>query len=215
MKTKLLVLSMLSMAVFLLTRCSTGRPARINLFNGKDFQGWTFFLADSMESADQVWSVENGVVHCKGVPNGYMRTTDSFSEYKLHVEWRWADKPTNSGVLLHCQGPDQVWPNCLECQLMAGNAGDFVFIGPNQLTVKDSTWSIEEGFAVIPKNHESNEKPAGEWNSYDIVVSAEKIQCSVNGVLQNSGTRPSLSSGFIGLQSEGSPIEFRNIWIEK
>ncbi|MHC4062585.1 MAG: family 16 glycoside hydrolase, partial [Planctomycetota bacterium] len=36
----------------------------------------------------------------------------------------------------------------------------------------------------------------------------------VNGVLQNEGTKATDTSGKICLQSEGSPIEFRNIYIE-
>ena len=39
------------------------------------------------------------------------------------------------------------------------------------------------------------------------------IRCYVNGVLQNEGTGATLKSGWICLQSEGSPIEFRNIYI--
>jgi hypothetical protein len=36
----------------------------------------------------------------------------------------------------------------------------------------------------------------------------------VNGVLQNVATGCSVSSGKICLQSEGTPIEYRNIYIE-
>jgi len=36
----------------------------------------------------------------------------------------------------------------------------------------------------------------------------------VNGVLQNEGTDASVTSGWICLQSEGSPIEFRNIYLQ-
>lgn len=204
----------------LIIGCSTTKEAeRTELFNGKDFTGWTFTLADDTVSPKDVWSVKDGVVHCKGVPNGYMITDKTYSNYKLHVEWRWAEKPTNSGVLLHCQEGDaigtSVWPNCFECQLMAGKAGDFVFIGPNTATVSDSTYTIEDGFAVIPKQHDSNEKEAGEWNTYDITVKGNSITATVNGLLQNSGTGVALTTGRIALQSEGSPIEFRNIWIEK
>jgi len=113
--------------------------------------------------------------------------------------------------LLHCQSPDRVWPNCIECQLWSGNAGDLVLIGPGRITVDDSVYVNNEQFLIIKKNLDSNEKPAGEWNAYDIEVRGDAISCSVNGVLQNSGTAAALSSGHIGLQSEGSPIEFRNI----
>ena len=40
------------------------------------------------------------------------------------------------------------------------------------------------------------------------------LKLTVNGVLQNEGTDATPSSGPICLQSEGSPIEFRNIYLE-
>jgi len=36
----------------------------------------------------------------------------------------------------------------------------------------------------------------------------------VNGVLQNKGTKATDTSGWICLQSEGSQIEFRNIYVK-
>jgi hypothetical protein len=49
-----------------------------------------------------------------------MRTEKSYSDYKLHVEWRWPGEATNSGVFVHGQEPDAIWLKCIECQLMAG-----------------------------------------------------------------------------------------------
>jgi hypothetical protein len=186
---------------------------KIVLFNGKDFTGWTLFIPGDSVDVKSVWSVHDGVVLCQGVPTGYMRTNDSFSNYKLHLEWRWVDKATNSGVMINCQPPDQVWPNCLECQLMADNAGDFVLIGPGKITVDDSTYVNSGRFLIIEKKHESNEKPVTEWNTYDIEVRGATVICYVNGLMQNSGSNTALTSGAIGLQSEGSPIEFRNIYL--
>jgi len=186
---------------------------KAELFNGVDFDGWTLFIPGDSVDVNQVWSVKEGVICCTGMPNGYMRTNESFSNYELHLEWRWAGEPTNSGVLLHCQGEDRVWPNCIECQLKAGDAGDFVLIGPGAISVDGERTLNDDGFAVIGKKEQSSEKPAGQWNHYDIVCRAGSISCSVNGVLQNSGTDASNTSGPIALQSEGSAIEFRNIMI--
>ena len=194
-----------------LTKCTSQKTA---LWNGKDFTGWKLFVADDTVDVNQVWSVKEGVIHCKGVPYGYMRTEKSYSSYQLTLEWRWVEKPSNSGVLLHAQEPDQVWPNCIECQLKSGNAGDFVLIGPATITVDGEKHANTERFLVIAKKQESNEKPIGEWNSYRIICDEDEITCYVNGVLQNKGNQASLSSGNICLQSEGAPIEFRNIYLE-
>src|SRR5512143_465453 len=102
------------------------RVENIQLFNGKDLSNWAFHLKDHSVDPKTVFSVQNGVIHIKGNPFGYMRTMDTYSDYRLHVEWRWPAEPTNSGVFVNAQLPDSIWLRCIECQLKAGNAGDFV-----------------------------------------------------------------------------------------
>ena len=189
--------------------------AKTMLFNGKDLAGWKLFVPDENVDVDEIWSVTNGVVYCKGVPNGYMRTKATYSDYRLHLEWRWPEEPTNSGVLLHASGPDQVWPLTIECQLRAGSAGDFVLINGPGITIDGvDKQDKDKQFVSVKKKEASSEKPAGQWNQYDIFCKGDTIACHVNGVLQNEGTAATITSGWICLQSEGSPIEFRNIYVE-
>ncbi len=193
----------------------TGCAQKTMLFNGKDFTGWKLYVDDKNANAEDVWSVKDGVVQCVGKPNGYMRTLTAYSNYKLHLEWRWPEKPTNSGVLLHASGEDKVWPRCVEAQLKAGNAGDFVLIGHTGITVGGKAYQDdEEMYVSIKKKYASNEKPPGKWNSYDIYCEGDSILVCVNGLLQNVGRKATDTKGWICLQSEGSPIEFRNIYIE-
>jgi hypothetical protein len=210
MKSKLFLFFMAPL--FLITAFSSCKKNSEDLWNGKDFSGWHFVLQDSSITPAENWQVKDGVIHCEGKTNGYMRTEKMYENYELTVEWRWAGEPGNSGVLINMQGPDKVWPNCLECQLWAGNAGDFVLIGQGSITVQDSVWmNQDKPYVIIPKMRESSEKPAGEWNRYRILNYNNEVTCYVNDVLQNSGTNPSLKKGYICLQSEGAPIEFRNI----
>ena len=65
----------------------------------------------------------------------------------------------------------------------------------------------------IKKPGDSSENPTGEWNVYEITCQGDNIELIVNGVLQNTGSNANPSSGQIALQSEGGPIEFRNIYI--
>jgi len=136
-----------------------------------------------------------------------LRTKDVYKDYELHVEWRWPGEPGNSGVFLYMQQPDAIWPGLIECQLMTGKAGDFVFLGGT-----DANERGDESI-VSPKFEESSEKTAGEWNNYDIIARNDSIIVYVNGTLQNTATGPSVSEGHIGLQSEGAPIQFRNVYI--
>jgi hypothetical protein len=68
---------------------------------------------------------------------------------------------------------------------------------------------------VVKKMSSSSEKPAGEWNTMEVVCKANTIEVYVNGKLQNRGTGLSLSKGSICLQSEGKDIEFRNVYLTK
>lgn len=205
----------LSLAICLFA-CKTNN--QIELFNGDNLDNWEIFVSSPETEAEDLFWVEDGIINTTGKPHGYIRTKEIYSNYKLHVEWRWTDEPTNSGVLLHVQGKEMIWPLAIECQLKAGNAGDVVLIGKGSgITIEDSTYQIsseENRYAVIPKSEEVSEKPAGEWNSYDITSEDGKLEIRVNGVLQNTGSAMTLTQGNILLQSEGSPMQFRNVYLE-
>lgn len=193
---------------------------KIVLWNGKDFIGWKLFIPDKKVDVNKVWSVKDRVIRCKGRPNGYMRTEADYADYLLHVEWRWLGKGGNSGVLLHMNGPDNVWPKSIECQLKSDNAGDFWLIGVGRKylsgveTNEHAAKTVRVKGRRVVKLKDSSEKPLGEWNTYEIICKDNWIVVLVNGVLQNVATGASLTSGRICLQSEGAPIEFRNIYIE-
>ncbi len=187
-----------------------------SLFNGKDLKGWTIFVSDPKISPDQFFYVKDGVIETVGVPTGYLRTKKVYSNYLLHVEWRYTEKPTNSGVFMHTNGPDQIWPAHFQAQLKVDNAGDLIVNAVGEkATAADSVYlGTEKVKPIALKLHESNEKN-GEWNSFDITCKGNTIEVKVNGLLQNKVVNCSMNSGSIGLQAEGSKIQFRNIWIEK
>jgi hypothetical protein len=192
------------------------RPTeKIVLFNGKDFSGWTKVIRNEPGSnPDTTWTVKDGLIQCTGSPFGYLRTQQSYADYKLHVEYRWADTTTenpNSGIFTFTTGPDNFFlPKAIETQLKMGNAGDYVLL--SQGTLEGITY---DGIAkAVPKKEASSEKPRGEWNSVDIVVLGNTIESTVNGVLQNKGKDVYTDAGQICLQSEGGAIQFRNIYIE-
>jgi len=181
----------------------------IQLFDRHTLSGWTFVSVDTNAPAAAIWSVTNGVILCSGKPNGYARTLTKYRDYQLHVEWRWPSGPGNSGVFLHVNPPDQVWPLCFEAQLLAGSAGEVRLNGGSELH------GVDPKARSVPRQQPSSEKPAGEWNSYDIVCRGAAISVRVNGVLQNAVTGASVEAGAIGLQAEGAPVEFRNITLDK
>lgn len=179
------------------------------LFNGKDMTGWTFHLADKNAKMEDVWSVADGIIRCKGNPVGYIRTTEKYANFVLTLEWRFppGKPPGNSGVLMRQVGEDKVWPKSIEAQLMHKNAGDI--------------WNIDE-FPMqadaartngrhTAKMHPTNEKPLGEWNRYVITLNGGDLTLEVNGLVQNKAAWCEEVAGPICLQSEGAEIEFRDI----
>jgi hypothetical protein len=187
-----------------------GGSTKVALFNGKDLSGWVQFLPDQADPA-KTWSVKDGVIRCTGVPAGYLRTEGNFRNYLLAVEWRWSATPGNSGVLLHMQREDHVWPYSVEAQLENGNAGDFWLI--DGATVKIDETRRNPGAKTNIKHLVRAEKPAGEWNRYEITCIDGKVILVVNGELVNVGRDAVPSEGHICLQSEGAPIEFRLVEI--
>ncbi len=186
---------------------------RIQLFNGRDLAGWRLFLADQKVEPAAA-TVADGVVRLASKTSGYLVTERTFSDYKLHVEWRWpadAVANANSGVLVHLNPPDVIWPICIECQLKTGNAGQLVGMGQVDIPAAP----MQNGRKRANKLADSSEKPLGQWNSYDITCRADTIEAWVNGVRQNHIEKISVRAGAIGLQLEGFPIEFRNVWLEK
>ena len=198
--------------MFLAGSCSSNNE--IELFNGENLNNW-FIYVPGDTPPDSVFWAEDKLINVSGIPNAYMRTRDEYEDYTLHVEWRWVAEPANSGVLLHVSGEDMLWPNCIEAQLMAGNAGDIVLIGSGVgLTIQDTVRIIESEearYAVYPKLLMSSEKSPGEWNEYDITVEGGIIELKVNDIIQNRGVDATKSKGSIAIQSEGGPMQFRNI----
>jgi hypothetical protein len=183
---------------------------KIMLFNGKDLNNWVFTLKDNAVDPATVFMVHDGVIHITGKPFGYMRTKDVYSDYKLHAEWRWPVVASNSGVFVNAQQPDTIWLKCVECQLKAGSAGDFVCMNGSDMDER-----TDKTKRMVTKLAESSEKPVGQWNTIEVVCKANTIEVTVNGVVQNKGTNVTVTKGSICLQSEGGDVEFRNVYLNK
>ncbi len=162
-------------------------------------------------------------------------------EYRITGQWR-TDAPgytiRNSGVMFHSQDPhtmlpNQDWPISIEYQLLAGL--DDGKPRPTGNMCSPGTDVVYEG--KIDDRHcinsSSKTYPPEVWVKGEIIVLGDSlITHIVNGdtVLQYSkpqigggvvnGYNPAikkdgtlLTSGFIALQSEGQPVDFRNIYL--
>jgi hypothetical protein len=186
------------------------------LFNGRDFAGWELRTDPAAPVASVFSYAADGVVASTGKPGGFLATTASYRNYRLHVEWRWTDKPGNGGVLLHVsEGPmDRVWPVSIQVQTKHGAAGDLLPM--SSATFAEPPTSAPGAAPVIKaRTGSDSERPAGEWNSADIICRDGTIEVTVNGVLQNrvSAARP--AEGRIGFQLESAPYQLRNVRIDQ
>lgn len=123
----------------------------IVLFNGKDLSNFYTWIVDShREDPDRVFSVVDQVdgapaLRVSGERWGGFVTTEAFRDYRLVVEFRWGpltwgnrmDRTRDSGILLHCQGPDGntkkdfngPWMHSIEYQIIEGGVADFILVG--------------------------------------------------------------------------------------
>jgi len=189
----------------------------VALFDGKSLAGWTHFLVDPNVKKEDVFSVHQGLLICKGAPMGSLATEKEYTNFKLVVEWRWpaGKEPGNSGVLMRLTGKPQALPHCVEAQLKHENAGDlwafqgFKIDGPADRTARKT--HPAGGDVIGIRRLKGNEKPPGEWNRYEITVDGPHVTVVVNGQKLNEAHNCEVAPGRIALQSEGGEIHFRRV----
>ena len=188
------------------------------LFNGHDLTGWQYIYigAADIDIASVCKLNADGVIAAAGKPSGYIATTKSYANFRLHAEWRWPGQPGNGGVLVHISsGPkDRVWPLCYQVQLKNKAVGDLLPMAGATFT---EALTSAPGAATAIKAHVAadSEKPTGEWNTCDITCRGDTIEVVINGVAQNRVTGCSLREGSVGFQFEGAPFELRQVTLAK
>lgn len=205
-------------------------PARaaapVALWNGKDLSNWSFFLVDPKAKMDDVWSVRDGMIVCKGEPLGFLMTRDSFTSFRLVVEWRFApgtvvtkERTPNSGVFLRLNGEPKGLPRTYEAQLKSGDAGDVYGFWGMKVTGDPARAKSGRNDAMgemtgVAKALAGAENPIGEWNRYEIVLDGTRLDLTINGKKVNSATVADVVPGRVGLQSEGGEVHFRRVELQ-
>ena len=178
------------------------------LFNGKDLSGWKAVLKSTEGETfnGETFSVRDSVLHVTGKPFGYLRTEKKYSDYRLHLEWRWAGaEAVDGGVFNRLQDGDKVWPLGVQLQMTPKDLG--VLMGGIKIE------GLEGPFYKKDRIVEENaELPVGEWNEMEFLCKGGSIKVWLNGVLVNEAVCDALD-GYIAIQSEGGPMDFRNIYL--
>lgn len=148
-KALLASLTLLSSIVFS-GGCSTTKSGHslkksktIQLFNGKNLDGWYSFIQNRGRDTDlkKVFTVHDGMIHVSGEEYGSIITKEEYSNYRMVVEFKWGtntyaprkDNARDNGILIHSTGEDGgysgIWMHSIECQIIEGGTGDFLVVG--------------------------------------------------------------------------------------
>ncbi|MCA9144314.1 MAG: DUF1080 domain-containing protein [Planctomycetales bacterium] len=113
----------------------------IKLFNGRNFEGFYTWIKD-LKYADwnKIFTVEDGMIHVSGDGYGGLITNQEYRDYHLIIEFKWGektwgnrvDRARDSGILLHCWGPNggysNTWMASIEAQIIEGGVGDILVL---------------------------------------------------------------------------------------
>ncbi len=180
-----------------------------NLFNNTSSKNWVYIINNKSIEPSALFKFDEGVLKVSNVSSGYIRTKKTYKNFTLSVDWRWTVEAANSGVLIHVQAKDSIWPVCYQVQQKAGAAGDIICM--NGLWAKECNDKVK---FTVPKMETSNEKSLGEWNNMIVKSKNGTLEVYINGELQNKVSELTKIKGYIGFQAEGKPIEFKNLTIK-
>jgi Domain of Unknown Function (DUF1080) len=202
--------------------CSTVRAADeewASLYNGKDLKNWV-----NVNCAPDTWTAQGEVIHCTGHPTGVLRTPRQYENFILEVDWRHLKPAGNSGIFVWgspIPAPGSPFLRAIEVQVL-DNA--FNIPGKNQwYTTHGDLFPVNgdtmkpihkgDGMRCFPSEERSKSSP--EWNHYRIVGRDGKLRLSVNGKEVSGGDDVVWRKGYLALESEGSPVQFRNLRIQE
>jgi Domain of Unknown Function (DUF1080) len=180
------------------TEPTFGKPVAI--FNGKNLDGWQFIGREDRIEKQSQWVVENGVM--KSPKSGAnIKTSQTFNDFKLHVEFR-VPEGSNSGVYLRGRYEVQIMDSYGKEPSVGDLGAIYGFIQPLEL----------------------NAKKSGEWQSFDITLVGRVVTVALNGktviykdeipgVTGGAIDSNEAEAGPIMFQGDHGPIEFRNITI--
>lgn len=201
--------------------------------------GWRALGAEDfadVNSASDTWSWKNGVLHCTGQPLSVLRTTQTYENFEMVVEWSHQKPAGNSGVFVWVT-PESIQrltqagkpglPDGIEVQILdhaytdrvKASGGKTDWFGTNgdvfPVRVKMTPFPpvSPNGQRSFPRKHLA--KGHGEWNHYYIRAINGEVRLWVNGEEVSGGTGCDPSTGYLCLESEGSPILFRKLRIRE
>jgi len=182
------------------------------------------------------WTWKDGVAHCTGQPVGVARTKDPVTNFELVAQWRHLRSGGNSGIFVWAPEsalkdlkPNKLPPGGIEVQVLdhgyaeqyekqTGKKPDWFTTNGDVFPVGSSKMKpfpplSPDGSRSFPTKKLS--KGVGEWNHYYVRGINGEIRLWVNGEEVSGGANCEPHSGYLCLESEGSPVEFKSIRIRE
>ena len=201
--------------------------------------GWKpLSLADfeNVNCDKNTWQEKDGTIYCTGKPVGVTRSKKTYENFELVAEWRHMKPAGNSGIFLWA--PDASFTGLKPGQLPRGGIEVQVLdleyeTRYEKKNGKKSDWFTSHGdvfpvgtskmkpFAPVSKNGRrsfpSKRLTLGveKWNHYYVRAINGEVRLWVNGEEVSGGSNCQPAAGFMALESEGSPVEFRNLRIRE
>jgi hypothetical protein len=209
--------------VFLWAAASLAQAAEdvpfVSLFNGRDLSGWV-----NANCAPETWTVRDGMIHCTGHPTGALRTPRQYENFILELEWRHLTNGGNSGVFIWASpiaAPGVPFLRGVEVQVLdhgynAKGKNEWYTTHGDVFPIHGATmkpFGRHNGMRSFPSEERSKGSP--EWNHYRVVCSNGVIRLHVNGKEVSGGEDCNYRKGYVGLESEGAPVDFRNIRVQE
>jgi hypothetical protein len=182
------------------------------------------------------WTWKGDLVQCTGQPVGVIRSAKPLTNFELVAQWRHLRSGGNSGIFVWAseKALEGIKPGALprggiEVQVLdhgykeqyekeSGRAADFfttdgdVFpVGTSKMTPFAPT--SPDGSRSFPSKKLS--KGVGEWNHYYVRCINGEVRLWVNGEEVSGGNNCEPRTGYLCLESEGSPVEFRQLRIRE
>ncbi len=124
----------------------------------------------------------------------HLATEKEYGDFELRFEWRALKDKYNSGLFIRSGRK----VNANQINLAKGGEGGFI-------------GGKVKGAKTVP----DLQKPAKEWNEWRVLARGDKVTFWCNGKMawEATGLKPAM--GYIGLQAEGAPMEFRKLRIRE
>ena len=202
--------------------------------------GWIALTKDDFENwngAPDTWTFDaDGTFHCTGQPEGVLKSKKRYENLEISVQWMHKKSGGNSGVFLWATEQSLAalkgvsgLPVGIEVQVLdhgyaeqyeksTGKKTDWFTSNGDVFPTGDADMKpfqpvAPDGKRSFPTENRSN--GINKWNHYYIRAINGEVRLWVNGKEVSGGTGCTPTSGYLCLESEGSPIDFKNLRIRE